>query len=258
MLVLAGLLTRPIEAPAWHQLREREPALNLDRIEGALGQGVTVALLGGFRAMVANFIWLRANHHWERYDRPATTALIHLTTAVDPRPLYFWLNGARMIAYDMPNWRYDDLGGIENVPRDVRREIEREQSGIAFALLDNALEFHPDNPSIYIDKANIAQRRIEDLELAVEYYRQAALQPDAPFYAARIYAELLRRLDRHREAYEWLVELYPRLPPDNDAAMAPVVLGRIRDLEDHLGIPPGERYQPPARARPGVPEMLVP
>ena len=79
--------------------------------------------------------------------------------------------------------------------------------------------------------------------------------PDAPYYAARIYAELLRRLGRPRDAYVWLRHLHATLPPDDEAAMPGVVLQRIRDLEGVLAIPPGERYAPPPRKSARAPMM---
>ena len=64
-----------------------------------------LALLGGFRALVADGTWIRMYDVWEERDLPVVDTLIRLVTAIDPRPLYFWLNGARIMAYDMPDWR---------------------------------------------------------------------------------------------------------------------------------------------------------
>jgi hypothetical protein len=78
-------------------------------------------------------------------------------------------------------------------------------------------------------------------EAAAELYRRAALRPGAPFYAGRIYGEMLRRLGREREAYDWLRGIYAELPLDDPTAAPEIVLGRIRDLENVLGIPAAER-----------------
>jgi hypothetical protein len=68
--------------------------------------------------------------------------------------------------------------------------------------------------------------------------------PGEPYYAARIYGELLRRLGREREAYLWLCRLHPNLPTEDPEAMAEVVLKRIRGLEEALSIPEGDKYRP--------------
>lgn len=242
-LFVAGIALRPIEGPAWEKVRAKQPALRLESLKDALGQGVTVGLLGGFRAIVADLFWIRTNAVWETYDLPKTQTSIKLVTAIDPRPLYFWLNGSRMIAYDMPNWRIDEAGGYDVVPDSVKRRFDEEQSAFAIKYLEGALGFHPEHPLVILEIANIHLNRLKDVETASRYYLRASQHPEAPFYAARIYAELLRRLDRKAEAYEFLKKLHPTLPRDSMMAQVPVVLERIRELEEELEIPPALRYR---------------
>jgi tetratricopeptide (TPR) repeat protein len=241
-LLLAGVALRPIEGPAWEQVRAKQPALRLESLKDALGQGVTVGLLGGFRAIVADFVWIRTNVIWQTNDLPGTQTSIKLVTAIDPRPLYFWLNGSRMIAYDMPNWRIDKAGGYDVVLESAKRRFDEEQSSVARRYLEGALDFHPDHPLLVIEIANIYLNRLKDVESASRYYLRASQHRDAPYYAARIYAELLRRLERKPEAYEFLKNLYPTLPKDEPMAQASVVLDRIRELEEELQVPAAQRF----------------
>ena len=242
-LFAAGLLLCPLEGPAWEEVRAKQPALRLESLKDALGQGVTVGLLGGFRAIVADLFWIRTNTIWETNDIPGTQTSIKIVTAIDPRPLYFWLNGSRMIAYDMPNWRMDKAGGYDAVPDAVKRRFEEEQSSVAIKYLESALGFHPDHPLLILEIGNIHLNRLKDVETASRYYLRASQLPDAPYYAARIYAELLRRLERRGEAYEFLKRLHPTLPKNDMMAQAEVVLERIRELEGELDIPPEKRYR---------------
>jgi tetratricopeptide (TPR) repeat protein len=254
VLGITGVVVRPFEEPAWRFVKSKQPALKLDSLQGALGQGVTVGLLGGFRAIVADFFWIKTNTVWEDNDLPATQTFIKLVTAIDPRPLYFWQNGARMIGYDMPNWRIVAEGGYDAVPQARQRQIDEEQSAVALAYLNEAFGHHPDSALLHVEIANVYLNRLKDNVAAAEAYRRAALQPNAPYYAARIYAEILRKLGRNAEAYAWLKELYVTLPKavdaaagvpefQVDAAMAPVVLGRIRELEQELNIPESEWFK---------------
>ncbi len=244
-LLVTGFVLQPVERPAWNVLRENEPALDLASLEGALGQGITVGLLGGFRALVANFMWLRANESWEEDDLPATQTMIQFVTTIDPRPLFFWLNGARMIGYDMPVWRIREVGEWEDVPDTIIQRIEEEQATVAIRYLHRGLNYHPDHPLLYIDIANLYQRKMDDLETAAEFYRKAAESPEPPRYAGRIYGELLRRLGRDQDAYEWLKQLYPRLDPHAPGDRSDVILERIRQVEEALGIPVAQRFVPP-------------
>ena len=242
-LLLAGIVLQPVEGPAWERVRASQPALRLESLKDPLGQGVTVGLLGGFRAIVADFFWIRTYAIWETYDLPKTLTSIQVVTVIDPRPLYFWLNGSRIIAYDMPNWRIEKAGGYDLVPETVQRRFDEEQSARGTRYLEGALDYHPEHPLVVLEIGNIYLNRLKDVETAAGYYLRASKHPDAPYYAARIYAELLRRLERKEEAYAFLKELYPTLPADDIMAQTPVVLERIRELEEELQVPEDKRFQ---------------
>ena len=250
-LALAGGVMRWVEAPLWRALRAEQPALRLDSAAAAAGQGVTLGLLGGFRAIVADFTWLRLHVIWEQRDLPATDTLLRLVTAVDPRPLYFWVNGARIIAFDMTAWRIAAAGGYDAVPVAEQERIGGEQARLAIRRLEEAMTFHPANAALWIERANIELNRLHDTAAAAASYRRAWEQPGAPYYAARLHAELLRRLGRKTEALAWLIALYPQLPPDDEGT--DVVLGRIRDLERELRVPPAQAYRAPEKLPAGKP-----
>ena len=249
-LLAAGAVLRPLENPAWQKISASQPQLRLESLKDALGEGITVGLLGGFRAIVADLFWIRTNSVWEKNDLPATQTSIKLVTAIDPRPLYFWLNGSRMIAYDMPNWRIDKAGGYDAVPDAVKRRFDEEQSKVAVKYLETGLDFHPEDPMLILEIGNVFLNRLKDVETASRYYLEATKHPEAPQYAHRIYAELLRRLDRKVEAYEFLKKLYPTLSKDDMMDQAYAVGGRIRELEDELSIPEAQRFPVEAAAPP--------
>ena len=244
VLLVVAFATRPLEGPAWEKVRARKPELNLREMENALGQGLVVGVLGGFRTILADFLWIRLHGIWESREREKLLPLIRLVTTMDPRPEYFWVNGARMVAYDVPNWRIREEGGYEAVSERRQATIDREQARRAFALLDEALELHPRSVRLHLEKAQIYLNRLDAVERAAEWFLKATRLPGAPRYASRIYAELLKRQGNYREAYDFLKDHHAELPENDPAAMKTVVLRRIRELEDTLGIPPGERYVP--------------
>ncbi|MEZ5277115.1 MAG: hypothetical protein R3F07_12105 [Opitutaceae bacterium] len=243
LLLGSGVLLRPLEVTTRARVRENQPALEFSEVEGAAGQGILLGLLSGGRALLADLVWIRGYTAWAETDVERASALIHLAVGIDPRPLFFWINGGRTIGYDIPVWGIDQAGGETHLPRLVVDRIRRDQAERALQFYDRGLGYHPDQPWLLVDMANIHQRKLNDLEGAAELYRRAAEVPGAPWFAARIYAELLQRLGRDREAYDWLVALHPTLPPRDPSAMAPIVLGRIRALEDKLAIPEAERYR---------------
>jgi hypothetical protein len=246
VLLIAGAALRPVEESVRKAESHPGRLVRARRINAVLvGQGTSMAMLGGFRALVADLLWLKAYLAWSACDLPATETMIRVVTTVDERPLCFWLNGARIMAYDMTQWRLRAVGRGGAVPAALRQRIINEQAGMALRLLEDARGQHPQSAAVYVEMANIHLNSRADPAAAAFWYRQAATLPDAPYYAARIHAELLKRLGRPWEAYAWLRQLHPTLPPGEEAAEAPVVLGRIRDLERALEIPEKERYVAP-------------
>jgi tetratricopeptide (TPR) repeat protein len=243
-LAATGAALGRVAAPVWTVMRAREPALRLGSAATAAGQGATLAVLGGFRALVADGVWLRLYTLWEKRDLAATDTLVHVVTAIDPRPLSFWLNGARIVAYDFTAWRIEAEGGYDTLPAPAQQRIAKEQARLALAYLDQARQFHPASADVWIEEANIELNKLHDVAAAAESYRRAWEQPHAPYYTARLYAELLRRQGRSAEALAWLKQLYPQLPSGDEGAGADVVLGRIRELERQLGVPADRAFRP--------------
>ena len=200
------------------------PVLRRDRGSATAGHAVWPAICGGLRPLVASGCWLRANLAWERRDETATIAWLDLTVATDERPAYFWLNGSRMLAYDMPAWKVD--AGSRRDEDFTRRALDFLEKGLHWRGADSAL---------LIEMGNLHLRRRGDLESAARYYGRAAEMPGAPYYAARIHAELLLALGRPVEALMWLRQVLPGLPPDEPAARRLVVESRIRVLEEMTG-----------------------
>jgi hypothetical protein len=255
MVVLAGLVC----LHGWDAALNRKVRPGLVRIHPAQLVGATAAadpackaaeLLGGFRSLAADMVWLRANVLWEGRERIRLERTLHLVTALDPRPLLFWLNGARMIAFDVPAWRIADSGG-NALPATIQDRIRAEQAEQALAWLDRAAIFHPDSPAILIERANICLYGRRDLAAAADWYRQAAELPDTPVYAGRIHAELLRRLGRREEALAWLIRFHAQRSRGDSSAAADLVLEQIRVLEAELGAPAHLRHRGGSVAAPG-------
>lgn len=241
-MVVIGMVTSLIERPIWSSIQATQPELNLKDVEGALGQGLVIGLIGGFRTIIADFMFIRANTFWEKRDRPNTETMLNMVVAVDPRPMFFWLNGSRMMAYDMPNWEIRARGGYDAVPESVQDEINAEYAQLGMDFIDKAQKFHPDEHKIPLEKAQIYTNRLEDYANAARYYKEVIAFENAPFFTHRIYAEMLRRSGQADKAYDYLTQLYPTLSTDNPMAARDVVLERIRELEETLDIPLVRRF----------------
>lgn len=243
-LALAGWALQGLQVPLWARVQSRQPALRLDSPWASAGQGVLLGVMGGFRSAVADILWLRMAGAWEAHDAPATERWLELVTAIDPAPLYFWINGARIIAYDLPEWPQQEAGGRGPATATLRSHRIRAAGLRARQWLEEARQFHPASAALWIEQANLELNRLGDLRAAAASYRRAWEQPQAPYYAARLHGELLRRLGEPAAALAWLVRLHPHLPATDEAAGAALVLSRIRVLEAQLGVPVEQVYVP--------------
>ena len=256
-LLAAGLVAEPMQATAWGAVREREPELNLQDFKSALGQGLVLGLLGGFRTIIADFVWITGYTDWEKRIRPQTEAMVNLTTLLDPQSVYFWSDGARIIGKDIPAWRVEAAEKAGTLTPAAELAIRREQGNRAQSLLDRGLANHPQNPTLLLDKAMIYDINMHQLADSLEYYREAAAAPGAPYYLARVYAEKLATAGHEREAYDYLRHLYPALPPKVAAAAKGIVWERLREMENDLQLPAAERLPeadaPPEEKKPAPP-----
>jgi hypothetical protein len=223
--------------PAWSAIRRRQPTL-LAAHDAAGRPDLVFALLGDFRALAADFAWLRAHYAWERRDWVATNTLLHLACRLDPRPLYFWLNGARIMAYDFAAWRAT-MGGNGPGSRPLD-DLRREQARAALLFLARAEQFHPTSPGLWVERAGIELHGSGDPAAAAMSYRRAAELPGGPAFAARLHARLLSRLGRPAEALAWLEQVQRGLPPGEEADL---MRAWIRDLESGLSLE--KAIQPP-------------
>jgi len=243
ILLITGIAAKPLEKQLHAVTSETRPRLQIEDLEQGAGQGLIFAVLGGFRTLMADILWLKTMIVWESENLEKTHSLIQFTTTVDPQPKFFWINGARIIANDMPHW----MAAQGNTPEQTKRNTVV-LAHSAIALLEKAKPHHQDKPDILMEIGNIHLNRLRDARSAAEMYRKAYDEYEStPYYVARLYGQLLRRMGRNKEAYKFLTELHPTLPDGVIYAQKNTVLQRIRQLEKTLGITKGNSFRPVAR-----------
>jgi hypothetical protein len=148
--------------------------------------------IGGFRTAAADWLWLENNLAWEARDAGRVRRLINLTVRTDPESRYFWLNSARMLAYDLPAWR----ARLEpNAPAAARARWRRDGAEEALRLLDRGLRWHGNSAALYLEKGSVCLYGLGDRTGAAECFRLAATQTDTPEFAKRIWHRLSARAD---------------------------------------------------------------
>ncbi len=234
LALLIGWAVTPLDRSIAAKLGQSSEVETLRNLDSQFGQGLSVAILGGYRSVTANLVWLSMNRNWEQRDLAGTLGKIVFATSIDPRPEIFWLNGSRIIANDMPTWIVGQENSDSLVKSTEGRAIADQFAVRALTFLEGSRVFHERNPKIYIEEAMILWRKSNDLEEAVNRFEMAINAEDPPYYAFRVFGELLVKLDRKEEALALLEAHYETLPDNSIEAMKPVVADRIRSLREEL------------------------
>lgn len=233
-LPIENALTKEHRAAFFHTAQ-----LDLDMRE-RLGQMGFVAALSGFRAVIADLLWIQAHTAWERTEWGRMKLLFDTVTALQPRALMFWDLAAWHMAWNA------SVAMLENPdePREALRiKAQREYWKIGEDYLLRGIHNNPDRALLYDRLGMLYRDKFQDHAKAQAAYAQAARLPDAPPYCRRFAAyELSHVPGREREAYNRLMELYRM----GEGEHLPTLLKRIQAMEEKLGVPPEQRiYTPP-------------
>jgi hypothetical protein len=172
---------------------------------GGVGAVDAFAAVAGFRALAADLVWIALQGAWERRDAARCELLIRTATEMDPGSLFFWRNGVRMIAFDLPLWRIaPEARGRTPIPEVRQREIRREHAAAALRMVDRGLAAQPGSAAMWLERAAIELHGAGDPSSAAASYSRAWELDHSLTHAARVAAQLLWRLGRYNEArLEW-------------------------------------------------------
>ena len=237
VLIVMGLLKLPVErdlAALHRQEHFRGVEFNLDLRE-KLGQLGFIAALSGFRAIVADALFIQAHAAWENTQWGRMLWLFRQVTTLQPRVLMFWDTAAWHMAWNASVAAMNDA----SQPRQALRvKAQREYFALGKDFLERGIKNNPDRPELYEALARLYKEKYKDHERAAEYYAKAAVLPEAAPWDRRFSAyELSYCEGREREAYERLRSLYN----EGEKEWLPTLIKRLKFLEDKLAIPQDQR-----------------
>ncbi len=213
--------------------------LDLD-MRQRLGQGGFIAALSGFRALVADVLWIQAHSAWERTEWGRMKLIFDTVTSLQPRCLMFWDMAAWHMAWNASVAAYDD----PNQPREsLRIRAQREYFHLGEQFLLDGIKNNPDRALLYDRLGTLYRDKFKDFCKAHAAYESCAKLPDAPAYAKRFAAYSLAECPgNERAAYDLLVALYKMGPEER----LPTLLKKLAEMQEKLSVPPAERiYSPP-------------
>ncbi len=238
-----GAIKLPMERAIFAQHRQenlRGVEFNLDLRE-KLGQLGFIAALSGFRAIVADGLFIQAHVAWEQTEWGRVLLLFRQITTLQPRAILFWDMAAWHMAWNASVAAMND----RTQPRlALRVKAQREYFALAKDFLERGIKNNPERPQLYEALARVYKEKYKDHEHASEFFAKAAVLPEAPSFDRRFSAyELSYCEGREREAYQRLRQLYD----EGEKERLPTLITRLKFLEDKLGIPQDQRI--PDRVR---------
>ena len=242
LLVLAaififGALKLPAERALALEEREShfvEPPLNLDLRE-KLGQLSFVAALSGFRAVLADFLFVKAHVAWERTEWSRVLLLFRQVTELQPHAPLFWDMAAWQMAWNASAAAMND----PSQPRQALRvKAQRDYFALGKDFLERGIKNNPNNPKLYESMAILYRDKYNDHAHASEFFRKAADCPGAPSYDKRFSAYELSYCEGWEpQAYIQLRRLYD----EGEQERLPTLIKRLKYLEIRLNIPREQR-----------------
>jgi len=214
--------------------------LNLS-LRQQIGQVSFLAALGGFRALVADGLYIQAHVDWTHTEWGKMLFLYNNITALQPRNIMFWDTASWQMAYNASAY-------VLNDPREpheaLRLKRQHEYFLIGEDLLKRGIQNNPDHFNLYERLAMLYRDKLFDHYDAYLQFAKAAQFPDAPTYEVRFAPyELSYSPGHEREAYDQLLRLYRM----GEKQWLPTLLSRLNYLQDYLKIPADQRINIPTK-----------
>lgn len=240
-----GILNRQMEfrkGPA--------PQMTLE-LRDALGQGATLAVLSGFRGVVANFVWLEVTKAWQDRLYSRLKSNVELAVLLQPRFSFYWEQGGWHVGFNASAHALEDDAGEPNPARRQRNARAWIHAGEELFL--RGIQAVPEKPQLYINLGQLYYLKLQDFDKAAEFYERASRLPDAPAYAERfpgfVYRDAAKfekteegkRVWREKE-YGYWKNLWNRYDDHSESIHRwGIIKERIRLLEEDLSIRQDER-----------------
>jgi hypothetical protein len=199
-----------------------------------VGQSAFIAVLGGFRSVIADLLFIDAYSAWERTDWTYLLLRLRQATELQPRAILFW---------EMAGWHMAWNAGTAALEDDskspaARRRLQHDYLELGKDFLVRGIAHNPEKPQLYEALARLYRDKLHDHARAAENFEKAARLPDHASYDERFSAyELSYCEGREREAYARLRALYQR----GEKERLPRLLNQLRAMEERLKVPANER-----------------
>ena len=244
LLAVAGVARLPFEQKRTRELQARgilEPPLNASLRE-ELGQSFFIAVLGGFRSVVASLVELKTIQPWQEAQWGLVDEYYAICNRLQPREWHYWdqrawhagINASDHYRYEVT--RNPALQGLKT----------RQAMAKAIAVVREGIGYCPDVHQLYerLRMLEISELNPEPDQLAAARACERGAQcPGAPPYLARFAAYHLAEVPGHElEAWRRLLAFYRSGEAMNRAPRVVLLLAvlepTVKRLDPSAMLPP--------------------
>jgi hypothetical protein len=228
------------------------------QIRSAIPQTMAIALLGGFRGVVADFVWIQAHGAWERQEWYKMPQYFRVVTTLQPKSTLYWQTAAWHMAWNISY----AVSQSPTIGKPATREYARRQwieEGRAFLL--EGIKNVPDRYDLYFHLGWLIMQKQDYMDrdpttgFPGKHFMEAApwfdfswekFPKEAPIYVSRMAGHCYMKAERWQEARDWWCEL---LKEDPDRTKHPDQMWHKieewgRECEDKLNLPAEKRCFP--------------
>ncbi|MDD2707944.1 MAG: hypothetical protein PHV34_08040 [Verrucomicrobiae bacterium] len=210
-------------------------------LRSKLGQNLAVALLSGFRGIVADFIWLRAHSAWEKEIWYKLKEGIELAVILQPHCISFWDIGSWHMAW---NASYGESVNPKYPSDAYRLKAQRDWIEAGRRFLEDGIRNNPDSYDLYFKMGWLIDQKFKDFNAAIPYLLKASTYPEAPTFVVRMVGHEYVKAGRHQEAYEWWKKLWAEDHEKQPQQLWHKIAQWGAEAEEKLGIPAAQRIFP--------------
>lgn len=219
LVAVAGLVRLPFEQARARELQVRgilEPPLSTS-LRDELGQSFFIAVLGGFRSVVASLVELKTIRPWQEGQWGLVDEYYAVCNRLQPREWHYWdLRAWHAGVNAADSYQYETAASAV-----VRTMKTRQAFAKAIAVTEEGIRYNPDVYQLY-ERLHLLQTH--QLNPAADYLAasracaRGAECPGAPSYLRRFSAYHLAEVPGHElEAWRRMMELYASGDPLNRA-----------------------------------------
>lgn len=210
VIIAGGALRLPLEQRYTTEMRRKnllETPLKVS-LRDELGQTAFIAVLGGFRSVVASIMELRAITPWQQSNYGVVEECYAICTRLQPREDHYWETRGWHQAYNARDtYRY------ESRLTEANREILAQQAvDNGIRIIREGLTWLPDSWKLWDRLANyycMPWNQKPDYAAAADCYAKAASIEGAPGFLRRMHVYQVARVpEREWEAWGKLRTLY--------------------------------------------------